>query len=136
LTFCVVDASVLLASEDTDDANHAHAARLLEGSGPLATLDLALYEVTNVAVCAWRDGAAARRLGERIAALADDGGLVRIEASLMDSAAHIALEHGISVYDASYVAGARACGAQLVSCNVRDLVWRGLALLPVDALSG
>ena len=39
MTLCVVDASVLLASEDTDDPNHADAARLLEGAGALATLE-------------------------------------------------------------------------------------------------
>jgi len=135
LTLWVVDASVLLASEDADDANHAAATRLLESAGPLATLDLAFYEVTNVAVRAWRDHAAARRLRQRVAALADDGGLVRAEA-VVAAAALIAQEHGISVYDAAYVAAARLWGAPLVSCDVRDLVPAGLARLPAEALPG
>ncbi len=131
-----LDASVLLASEDPDDEHHGDAGRLLRGAVPLATLDLAFYEVSNVAVCAWRDHAAARRLRARVAAVADDGGLVRIGGSLVAEAETIAREHGISVYDAAYVAGARSSGAQLVSCDVRDLVSRELARLPAGALGG
>lgn len=127
-----LDASVLLASEDLDDENHAHARRLLRGDEPLATLDLALYEATNVAVRVWHDRSAARRLRERVSAVADDGGVVRVEDSLIADAAEIAEEHGISVYDAAYVAAARGSGGHLVSCDVRDLVSRGLACLPGD----
>lgn len=132
----LVDASVLLASEDRDDANHAQARRLLVGSDPLATLDLAFYEVTNVAVRSWRDLAAAHRLLERVAAVADDGGLVWADAALLAVAASIADEQAISVYDAAYVAAARACDARLVSCDVRDLASRGLACRPGEALAG
>jgi predicted nucleic acid-binding protein len=67
--------------------------------------------------------------------VADDGGLVRVEASLIAHATTIAEEHGISVYDAAYVAAARASNGQLVSCDVRELVSRGLARLPGDAVS-
>ncbi|MGH9114554.1 MAG: hypothetical protein ACRDWW_01870, partial [Acidimicrobiales bacterium] len=76
-TLWFVDASVLLASEEADDGNHASARQLLTGTDPVATLDLAFYEVTNVAA-------------------------------------------------------ARLWGAQLVSCDVRDLVSAGLAPLPRD----
>lgn len=128
-----VDASVLLAREDTDDSNHEDAIRLLEGADQVATLDLAFYEVNNVAIRSWRDHSAARRLCARVAAVADDGGLVRADAPLLLSAAMIAAEHGISVYDAAYVAAARASKSQLVSCDVRDLLSRELACLPRDA---
>lgn len=128
-----LDASVLLASEDPDDENHAAASRLLGGGDPLATLDLAFYEVTNVAVRSWRDPSAAHRLRERVAAVSDDGGLTRASAALLFSAATVAGEHGISVYDAAYVVAARASGGELVSCDLRDLVSRGLARLPADA---
>lgn len=125
-----LDANVILACEDPDDVHH-HAARRLLGSGDqLATLDLAFYEVTNVALRAWRDPSAARRLGLRVAAVADDGGLIRAEAPLLLRALTIAEDHGISVYDAAYVAGAQGANGQLVSCDVRDLVSRGLARLP------
>jgi predicted nucleic acid-binding protein len=135
LSLWLLDASVLLASEDPDDVNHGDASQLLEGGDPLATLDLAFYEVTNVAIRSWHDHAAAHRLRERIAAVADDGGLVRVDASLIAHATTIAEEHGISAYDAAYVAAGRASNGQLVSCDVRDLVSRGLARLPGDAVA-
>ena len=126
----LLDASVLLATEDADDEHHTAAVRLLAGKDPLATLDLALYEVTNVAVRAWRDDNAAERLRERVDAVADDGGLVRADSELLARAASVVGEHGISVYDAAYVAAANRWGAQLVSCDARDLVSRGLARFP------
>lgn len=133
MSLWLLDASVLLAGEDADDEHHQDAVRLLGGEEPLTTLDLAFYEVTNVAIRAWQDRAAAWRLRERVVALADDGGLVRADSSLLSDAAAIAEEHRISAYDAAYVAAARRSGAQLVSCDVRDLVSRGLARLPADA---
>jgi predicted nucleic acid-binding protein len=136
LTVWFLDASVILASEDPDDENYAAAARLLRGDEPLATLDLAFYEVTNVAVRMWRDRSAAHRLGERVAAIADDGGLIHADTALLVRAAAVADEHGISVYDAAYVAAAGGCSAQLVSCDVRDLVSRRLACLPGDTAPG
>jgi len=129
----LLDASVLLASEDSDDEQHADASRLLRGGDSLATLDLAFYEVTNVAVRAWRDLAAAHRLRERVAAVAGDGGLVRADAALLGDAVAVAEEKGISVYDAAYVVAARSSRRELVSCDRRDLVSRGLARLPSDA---
>lgn len=89
----VLDASVLLACEDPDDDHHEHAVRLLTGPDPLATLDFAYYEVTNVAVRVWRDRAAAERLRERIVALSGDGGLLRADTPLPSSAAAVAEEH-------------------------------------------
>ncbi|MHB8395113.1 MAG: PIN domain-containing protein [Candidatus Dormibacteria bacterium] len=136
MTLWLVDASVLLAREDLDDANHSQAVRLLAGADPLATLDLAFYEVTNVAVRSWHDELAARRLCERVSVVANDGGLIRADSQLLANAALIATEHGISAYDAAYVAAARSANGQLVSCDVRDLVSRGLACLPRDAISG
>ena len=131
----LLDASILLASEDPDDEHHRDARRLLAGGGTLASLDLALYEVTNVAVRSWHDRSAADRLVQRLAAVSEDGGLVRADAALMVTAAKIAEEHGISVYDAAYVAAARASDGRLVSGDARDLVWRGLAVLPGEAVA-
>jgi predicted nucleic acid-binding protein len=136
LNLWLLDASVLLAGEDIDDPNHAAAQCLFAGSDPLATIDLAFYEVTNVAVRSWRDLDASHRLRERIAAIGNDGGLIRADVALLASAAAIAEEHSISVYDASYVAAARQQEAQLVSCDQRDLVSKGLAALPGDTVSG
>jgi predicted nucleic acid-binding protein len=87
-----------------------------------------------VAIAAWNDTAAARRLRALIAAVASDGGLVRSDPALLESAAELALAHELSVYDAAYLAAARATGAELVSCDVRDLVSRSLARLPAAAV--
>lgn len=129
----VLDSSVLLAPEVFDDQHHRDAARLLQGTDPLATIDLAFSQVTNVAVRAWQDGPAARRLHERIVALPGDRGLLRADAALRSAATAVAEAHGISLDDAAYVAAAAGTGAELVSCDLRALVSRGLARLPADA---
>jgi predicted nucleic acid-binding protein len=129
-----LDASVLLAAEDLDDANHDASAALLK-TGALSTLDLAIYEVTNVAEVRWRDLAASTRLRERVWAIAELGILVRVDQPLAERAAQIAREHGLSVYDAAYVAGAERLGVPLASCDQRDLISRGLARAPADLLS-
>ncbi len=130
----LLDASILLASEDPDDDHHRDSRRLLEGNDPLATLDLAFYEASNVAIRSWHDSSAAHRLRSRVAAVSEDGGLVRADAALLESAVVIADENGITVYDAAYVAAARALDSQLVSCDVHGLVSRGFAFLPGDAV--
>ncbi len=40
------------------------------------------------------------------------------------------LEHGLSAYDAAYVAASRRDGWTLVSTDIRDLVSKGLAVTP------
>jgi predicted nucleic acid-binding protein len=131
LTF--LDASVLLAAEDADDANHEASAALLK-TGALSTLDLAVYEVTNVAELRWGDVAASLRLRKRVWAIAELGTLVRVDEPLAERAAQIVRQHGLSAYDAAYVAGAERLGIPLASCDERDLVSRGLARLPADLL--
>ena len=129
-----LDASVMLAGEDADDEHHEAARRLLTGSTPLATLDLAFYEVANVAIRAWRDGGAAHRLRNLVDAIALDGGLTRVDAPLVAHATQLAVAHTLSAYDAAYVAGAAQASAPLVSCDVRDLAGRELARTPEQAL--
>jgi predicted nucleic acid-binding protein len=124
-----LDASVLLAAEDADDREH-HAALALLRSGDLATLELALYETTNVAVVRWQDLEAADRLAKRIWAIAEFGTLVRVDPQLGAEAAQLTSGHGLSAYDAGYVAAARRLGVTLASCDERDLVRPGLAELP------
>ncbi len=133
MTFWFVDASVLLAREDADDDQHEAARELLAGDATLATLDLAYYEVANVAVRAWRDVQAASRLQGLVAAIAADGGLTRADETLIAHAVRFADTEGLSVYDAAYVAGAAGAGAQLVSCDLCDLVNRDLAVTPQRA---
>lgn len=133
MTFWFIDASVLLAREDADDDQHESVCELLAGDATLATLDLAYYEVGNVAVRAWRDIQAAARLHGLVAAIAADGGLVRADEMLIARAVRIADTEGLSVYDAGYVAGAASAGAQLVSCDLGNLVNRNLAVTPRQA---
>lgn len=134
MTSFFADASLLVARDHSDDAYHEPAVALLAGSAVIVTLDLACYEVTSAAVRRGGRQAAERRLFT-IEALAHAGQLVRSDEVLLASAAEIALEHGISAYDGAYVAAARLTGAQLVSCDIRDLVSRGLAVTPADALA-
>jgi len=128
-----LDASVLLAAEDSDDANH-HAARALLRTGAIGTIDLALYEVTNIAEVRWHDPEASRRLRDRIWAIVELGTLVRVDRALADRTCQLVREHGLSAYDGAYVAGAERVGAILASCDERDLVGPGLARAPATLL--
>jgi predicted nucleic acid-binding protein len=134
VTALLLDASVLLAAFDSDDANHKPARALLEDEATtLATLDLARYEVANVAVRAWRSPDAVAPLLAAIERLGDDGGVLASEHALLARAAELAERHTISVYDAAYAAAAEDGGLRLVSCDERGLVSKELAVLPADA---
>jgi predicted nucleic acid-binding protein len=136
VTTLLLDASILLAAFDPEDEHHEPARTLLEDEdASLATLDLARYEVANVAVRAWRAPESVGPLLAVIERLADDGGVVPSTDTLLTMAAKIAERHTISVYDAAYAAAADGGGHRLVSCDERDLVSKGLAALPTSAQS-
>jgi predicted nucleic acid-binding protein len=126
----LLDAGVWVASKDADDP-FFEAARpiVLDPALPVAALDLTFYEVANVVGA--RDGRrdAALRLCRTMAARCGEG-LVAADPGLMDSALEIAAEHGLTAYDAAYVAAARANGWTLVSTDLADLVSKGLAVAP------
>ena len=131
MTTLLLDASVLLAAFDPEDDDHASARAVLEDEeATLATLDLARYEVANVAVRSWRAPESVAPLLATIERLADDGGVVPSTDTLLTKASEIAEHHAISVYDAAYAAAAEEGGRRLVSCDQRDLVSKGLAILP------
>lgn len=134
MTF-LLDASALLACDDARDQHYAAMRELVTLPVQLLTLDLARYETANVATRSWRNLEAASRVHRRMESLEADDGIVVGNTALVAAAAGIAQLHGISVYDASYVAAAEVTGAQLVSCDVRDLVSKGLAVLPSDAVA-
>jgi predicted nucleic acid-binding protein len=131
----LLDASVFIASKDPSDIHRPTAVALLTGRDSLATLDLAGYEAANVAIRSWKDLDAALDLIELIESVRGEG-VVRVDRALLIDAGRLADERGLSVYDAAYVVAARSLGVQLVSCDFRDLVSAGLAVLPADALAG
>jgi predicted nucleic acid-binding protein len=134
VTTLLLDASVLLAAFDPEDDHHEPARSLLENDETtLSTLDLARYEVANVAIRAWRAPESVAPLLAAIERLAGDGGVVSSTDTLLTKAAEIAERHMISVYDAAYAAAADEGGHRLVSCDERDLVSNGLASLPANA---
>lgn len=129
----LLDASVILAAFDSDDKLHGPSRTLLANPEiTLATLDLARYEVANVAVRAWREPSRVAPLLEAIDRIADDAGVIPSTTTLLRRATELADEHTISVYDAAYVAAADQAGSSLVSCDVRDLVSKGLASSPAS----
>lgn len=100
----------------------------------MRTLDLALYEVSNTTDLKWRNPAAGRRLRALIWEIDDAVGLHRVDGVLIERAVQIASAKGITAYDAAYVAAAERVGLQLVSCDARDLVSKGLAVTPSEML--
>jgi predicted nucleic acid-binding protein len=137
VTTLLLDASVLLAAFDPEDRHHEPARALLEDEeATLATLDLARYEVANVAVRAWRAPESVAPLLAAIEKLAGDGGVLTSADTLLARAAEIAERHTISVYDAAYAAATDEGGHRLVSCDERDLVSKGLATLPASVRPG
>ena len=133
MTTLLLDASVLLAAFDPEDDHYKPARSLLEDDEvTLATLDLARYEVANVAVRAWRAPESVAPLLAVIERIADDGGVFISTDTLLTRAAEIAERHMISVYDAAYAAAADEGGHCLVSCDERDLVSKDLAALPAN----
>lgn len=134
MTTLLLDASVLLAAFDPGDDHHEPARALLEDDeATLATLDLARYEVANVAVRAWRAPESVTPLLAAIERLVDDGGVLVSTGALLAKAAEIAERHAISVYDAAYAAAADEGGHRLISCDERDLISKDLAAPPGDA---
>ena len=53
-----------------------------------------------------------------------------VDSDLIESALEIAAEHGLTAYDAAYVAAARRHDWTLVSADIADLVSKGLAVAP------
>jgi predicted nucleic acid-binding protein len=126
----LLDASVWVAAKDSRDRYFAAARPLvLDAARPLAALDLTLYETAKVIGARWRQPGVARDVCRTIVARCDDR-LLRVDAELIESALEIASEHGLTAYDAAYVAAARRYGWTLVSADVADLVSKGLAVAP------
>ena len=133
----LLDASVVVAAFDPGDRNHEPARVLLgDNSISLASLDLARYEVANVAIRSWRLPEAVAPLLSALERIANDGGVIASTRALLVRAYELAEHHSISVYDAAYVAATDEGDRRLISCDERDLVSKGLAELPGVTSSG
>lgn len=134
----LLDASVWLASLDSDDRYHEAAQQLLEsaaaGATILAALDLTLYEVANIAVVRWHSPPDAERLVSLITSACPTT-LQHADEALLRAAAALATQHRLTVYDGAYVAAAHRRDWKLVSGDLHDLVEPGLAVSPAAAAS-
>lgn len=130
----LLDSGAWLAARDADDDHHPYVLELLVGSRPIAALDLTFYEVANVGVRSWRSPDRAHVVAKLVRAACSDR-ILQVDAEHVEQAIEVASQHGITVYDASYVAAARRNGWLLVSTDDRDLVGRGLAVAPADAVA-
>ncbi len=137
MSVLLLDASVWLASRDEEDHHHALSADLVastaRGEVTGAALDLTLYEVANVAVRRWRDVPQARATAAIIREACGER-LVRVDEELVDRLVGLSDDHGLSAYDAAYVACAQLHGWTLVSLDERDLVGPGHAVAPSAGL--
>ncbi len=130
----LLDASIWIAAATPDNRWRPAAAGLIrQPPRPLAALDLTLYEVANVVGVRYRDPAGAKAVASVVRRRSRDR-LVPLDPELFDAALALAAEHGLSAYDAAYVAAARRNGWALVSIDLRDLVSKGLAVTPDAAL--
>jgi predicted nucleic acid-binding protein len=126
----LVDASVWIAARDPEDRfREAARAIVLDVAKPVAAMDLTFYEVANVIGARKRQLEEARHLLRFLAQRCGDQ-IVAIDSGLIESALDVAAEHGLTAYDAAYVAAARRHGWTLVSADIADLVSKGLAVAP------
>lgn len=126
----LVDASVWVGARDPEDRFHTQARTIvLDFSRPVAALDLTLYEIGNAMGAKRKQLEEARFLLRTLVTRCGDD-IVAVDSGLIDSALEIAAEHGLTAYDAAYVAAARRHEWTLVSADIADLVSKGLAVAP------
>lgn len=128
----LLDASVWVAAGIPANPSHRDAAPLVRGGLSVAAIDLTVYEVVNAVAKQYRQPEQAQRIVRAMLRTCGDG-LVRVDRELGEEIAEVVSEHGLTAYDAAYVAAARRYGWQLVSLDVRDLVSKGLAVTPDKA---
>lgn len=126
----LVDASVWVSLAELGSPYREPAMSLIREQGPsLNALDLTLYEVANAIGVKQGDANEASRVNRLLLKCCRDR-VFAVDVELIESALQIAAEHGLSAYDAAYVAAARRHGLTLVSVDVRDLVSKRLAVTP------
>lgn len=130
----LLDSSIWVAAVNSSDRFEPASRELIADSKrSFGALDLTLYEVANAVGSKRRRPREAavicRRLEERCA-----GAIVRVDAQLVATTAEIAVEYGLTSYDAAYVAVAHRHSWRLVSVDMKDLVSKGLAITPDAAV--
>lgn len=126
----LIDASVWIGARDPEDRFHSEARKIvLDFTRPVAALDLTFYEIAN-AMGAKRGQAKEARFLVQMLVERCGTDVIAIDAALIDSALEVSAEHGLTAYDAAYVAAARRHGWTLVSADIGDLVSKGLAVAP------
>jgi predicted nucleic acid-binding protein len=126
----LLDAGVWVAAKDVRD-RYCEPARALvqDPTPPAAVLDLTFYEVANAVGAKRGQPSVADELCRTIAERCK-GAIVSTDSDLIESALEVVVEHGLTAYDAAYVAAARRHGWTLVSTDIADLVSKGLAVAP------
>jgi predicted nucleic acid-binding protein len=125
----LVDASVWVAAVTPQHPQHLQAEKFLRAGAPLTVLDLTLYAVANVVAKKYGELDVARKLVQGLFRGSAHPPL-RADVTLIEDGLDLIGEHGLTAYDAAYVAAARRNGWQLVSLDLRDLVSKGLAVTP------
>lgn len=126
----LLDASVWVLLVDPEDPRHGDAVALVRDQATsLAALDLTLHEIGNAIGVKRSNAREATNVIRLLLACCRDR-VVSVDAELAGSALEIAAEHGLTAYDAAYVAAARRHGWVLVSADIADLVSKGLAVAP------
>jgi predicted nucleic acid-binding protein len=130
----LLDASVWVSLVERESPHREPAASLVRnGGGQLGALELTLYEIGNAVGVKQGDASEAGRVA-RLLLRCCRNRVLAIDAELLASALQLAGEHGLTAYDAAYVAAASHNGWQLVSTDIRDLVSKGLAVTPDAAV--
>jgi predicted nucleic acid-binding protein len=130
----LLDSGVWIAAGSPGEQFESAAQKVLADScWDVAALDLTLYEVTNVIGARRGDVAGAAMLCRSIQVRCRES-LIQVDNELIESTAELAVEHGLTSYDAAYVAAARRHDWQLISTDIKDLVSKGLAITPDAAV--
>jgi predicted nucleic acid-binding protein len=126
----LLDASVWIAAKvRTDRYSETARALVVDAGCPVAALDLTLYEVANGLGARQGKRDEAVELCRLVLARCGDS-MLAVDPKLIDTALRVAAEHGLTAYDAAYVAAARRHDWTLISTDIVDLVSKGLAVAP------
>lgn len=138
-TEVVSDASVVLKWFHAEAEEEVGPSRALlvahrDGGISLIVLDLTAYEVGN-ALLRGRASLPGRKIGIVLDAIGAICPAVRPDAGELRAAAQLAEDHGLTLYDAAYVAVARARGSVLATLD-RALIDAGLGRRPSELVRG